>query len=539
MGFISNALSKRAAKSDSFNPGQEPPTAWTEDWGWSTSGANVILTAAQSLQISAVFACVRNIAEDCASLPLIMYRRLPGGGKERAPEHRLYKTLHDLPNPEMTAMDMRTAMGGHLGTWGNAFSYLEPDGAGGIKEIWPLRPDYMFLYRNPATLELYYEYYIPSVNVKYTWPMEKIFHVRGFGDGILGYSPTRMQMRSQGLAWATEEFGAKFFGNGARPGIVLKHPGQLSDNALRHVKESWEERHTGLEKSHRVAILEEGMDLQTVGVPPDEAQFLETRKFQVSEIARWYRMPPHMIGDLEKATFSNIEQQSLEYVTRTLRPWLIRWEQEISRSLLLARERGTFFAEHLVDGMLRGDITSRYGAYAVAVQNGWMNRNEVRERENMNTAPGLDEFQTPLNMGTVGARALSLLRPVVEDVTARVMRRQASDIRSAWAKIGPGEAWRTWLSGFEPEWNGKMHEMILPVMRSYAELMNRDEAWASRLTLRIVRGWWQESDMRLTSDGEHPEDIFVEWQTVGSTVLAARMMTEISEAQARQEEEHE
>lgn len=520
MGFLTQAF--RAAKGPNVKPSETPPESWLSDVGLSRSGAGVELTPAQTLQISAVFACCRNIAEDVAKLPLITYRRL-SRGKERATNHPLYTLLHDLPNPEMTAMDIRSAMTGHLGTWGNAYAYIDYDGAGRVRELWPLRPDQMFPKRDENGA-LIYEYYVPGAGTKYVWTMDRVLHVRGLGsDGIMGYSPTALQMRSQGLAWATEEFGSRFFGNGAQPGYAIKHPGQLSDQANKHLKESVEERHTGLEKSHRVMILEEGMDIAKIGIPPEEAQFLETRRFQVTEIARWYRMPPHKIADLEKATFSNIEEQSLEYVTDTLLPWLIRWEQEIKRTLLLPRERGSLFVEHLVDGLLRGKTSERYQAYHLALTDGWLSRNEARERENLNPASGLDEYMVPLNMGpaSASARSVEALRPVVEEVAGRLARRQAKDWQAAWAKNPQG--FREWLSQAESEWVPVFCAQMLPVMRSYAAMTEQEQAetWAADRALIMARSWWIESFERF--DYDKPGDLFVEWQATGAAQLAARM----------------
>ena len=205
-------------------------------------------------------------------------------------------------------------------------------------------------------------------------------------------------MQAVGLGLATEEFGARFFGNGARPGMVLQHPGTLTGEGFKNLKESWEEEHGGLSQSHRVRILEEGMTANVVGVPPEEAQFLETRQFQAQEIARIFRMPPHKIGLLENATFSNIEHQAIEFVTDTIRPWLVNYEQAMMRQLLSPEQRAQYFVEFLVEGLLRGDTASRYQAYGIGRQNGWLSVNDIRELENMDVIEGGDEYLTPLNM---------------------------------------------------------------------------------------------------------------------------------------------
>jgi hypothetical protein len=212
-------------------------------------------------------------------------------------------------------------------------------------------------------------------------------------------------MQSIGVGLALEEYGARFFGNGARPGGVLKHPGILSEDALRRLQASWSADNEGLSNSHRMKILEEGLSYEAIGIPPEEAQFLESKKFQVNEIARWFRIPPHMLADLERATFSNIEEQGLEFVIYTLGPWLTRHEQAIERDLLTEAERQTLFVEYLVNGLLRGNITSRFQAYQQALQSGWMNANEVRGLENMNPYDGGDTYLQPLNMAPAGTTA--------------------------------------------------------------------------------------------------------------------------------------
>jgi HK97 family phage portal protein len=241
-----------------------------------------------------------------------------------------------------------------------------------------------------------YRYTLAREGINLTLAPWQVLHIPGLGfDGLLGYSPIAMAREAVGLAMATEEFGARFYNQNAQPGIVLKHPNRLSNEARDNLRKSWEDSHRGLDKAHKAAILEEGMSLEKIGIPPDDAQFLETRKFQRSEIASFFHIPPHMIGDLDKATFSNIEQQSLEFVVYTMRPWLVRWEQAINQKLILQEN---YFSEFLVDGLLRGDIAARYSAYAVGRQWGWLSANDVRELENMNPIDGGDTYLTPLNM---------------------------------------------------------------------------------------------------------------------------------------------
>jgi len=298
----------------------------------------------------------------------------------------------------MTAMAFRETLQGHLGTWGNAFAEIEWGPDGYVRALWPLRPDRVQVGRING--EVAYRLRLPN-GENVVLPGFRVLHIPGFGfDGLVGYSPVQLARESIGLAMATEEYGARFFGNGANPGGVLKHPNKLSATAQDNLRKSWNEMHSGLSNQHRIAILEEGMDYVRVGIPPDDAQFLETRKFQVVEIARWFHVPPHMIGDLDRSTNNNIEQQSLEFVTYSLGPWLTRWEQNCKLKLLLPAERGTYFVEHLVAALVRGDIQTRYNAYAVGRQWGWLSADDVRESENMNPLPDGqgDIYMIPLNM---------------------------------------------------------------------------------------------------------------------------------------------
>jgi HK97 family phage portal protein len=353
-----------------------------------------------------VYACVNVLAQTIAALPLMVYRRLPDGGKERAPEHRLYRILHDQPNPEMTAYEFRACMVGHVCLWGNGYCEIERSDAG-VNALWPLRPDRMTPNRDESGA-LVYDYRLPDGTLK-RFQFEQIMHWRGLSsNGIVGYSPIRQAAESIGLDMATRSAGNKFFGNDSRPGGILRHPGKLSQQSADRLKTSWESAHGGLSQKHRVAVLEEGIEWQQIGIPPEEAQFLETRRYGRSEIAALYRVPLHMINDLERATFANIEHQSLEFVKFTLMPWLVQIEQAIKRDLFgISDGKRSHFAEHLVDGLLRGDIASRYQAYSVGRNWGWLSANDVREFENMNRLPGDegDMYLVPSNMmdaSTVG-----------------------------------------------------------------------------------------------------------------------------------------
>jgi HK97 family phage portal protein len=390
MGALTKRVRVRAS-------GIATPEKWLVDWfnGGQESASGVTVTEDTALQASAVFACVKVLAESVSSLPLIMYQRLERG-KERANQHPLYGILHDLPNPELTSLELRELLMGHLALRGNAYSELVRDRGGRVREIWPLNPTKMVVKRENK--RLIYEYTLPDGTQTPLRP-DKVWHIRGFGtDGLTGLSPIGMAREQIGLALALQEFGARFFGQGAHPGLVLSHPKVLSPQAHANLESSLAKKYSGLGKSHRVMVLEEGLTPTQVGIPPEDAQFLESRKFQRAEIASIYRVPLHMIQDLDRSTNNNIEHQSLEFVVHTLRPWLERFEQTIYRDLLTAEERKEYFVEHLVNGLLRGDIKSRYDAYAVARQNGWMSANDIRELENMNPAEGGDRYLVNGNM---------------------------------------------------------------------------------------------------------------------------------------------
>ena len=357
--------------------------------GDSTSGK--VVTERSAMQMTAVYACVRILSEAIAGLPLHVYRYKEDGGKEKALDHPLYLLLHDEPNPEMSSFVFRETLMTHLLLWGNAYAQIIRNGKGEVVALYPLMPNKMTVGRD-TNGQLYYTYQksqdeLPKDNT-YTvtlYPSD-VLHIPGLGfDGLVGYSPIAMAKNAIGLAIATEEYGSKFFANGAAPSGVLEHPGTIKDPA--RVRESWMSQFGGSANSNKIAVLEEGLKYTPISISPEQAQFLETRKFQINEIARIFRVPPHMVGDLEKSSFSNIEQQSLEFVKYTLDPWVIRWEQSIQRRLLSSEEKKRYFVKFNVEGLLRGDYQSRMNGYAIGRQNGWMSANDIRELENLDRIP--------------------------------------------------------------------------------------------------------------------------------------------------------
>ncbi len=378
MGLLSGIFKARDKPKDST-----AGASWRFYFG--NSSSNKIVTERSAMQVAAVYACVRVISEAVAQLPLHLYRYTGEGSKEKADDHPLYSLLHDEPNPEMSSFVFRETLMSHLLLWGNAYAQIIRNGKGDVVALYPLMPNRMTVDRD-KNHKLYYEYTLSDDEAKEIRKQilkpSEVLHIPGLGfDGLVGYSPIAVAKNAVGLSIATEEYGAKFFANGATPGGILEYPGVIKDPDS--VREAWNKGFSGSSNASKVAVLEEGMKYTPISISPDEAQFLDTRKFQIDEIARIFRVPPHLIGDLEHSTFSNIEQQSLEFVTYTLQPWLVRWEQGIQRALLKPDEKKDYFVKFNVDGLLRGDYQSRMNGYATARQNGWMSANDIRELENL------------------------------------------------------------------------------------------------------------------------------------------------------------
>ena len=398
-------------------------SAYSFYMGGSSSGKAV--TERSAMQMTAVYSCVRILAEAIAGLPLHLYKHTENGGKEKAIDHPLYLLLHDEPNPEMSSFVFRETLMTHLLLWGNAYAQIIRNGKGEVVALYPLMPNKMSVDRDEKG-HLYYSY-VRSQDEAPTMKgstvilrPEDVLHVPGLGfDGLVGYSPIAMAKNAIGLAIATEEYGAKWFANGAAPSGVLEHPGTIKDPS--RVREAWQSQFGGSSNSGKIAVLEEGMKYTPITISPEQAQFLETRKFQINEIARIFRVPPHMVGDLEKSSFSNIEQQSLEFVKYTLDPWVVRWEQSIMRRLLSPEEKRTYYVKFNLEGLLRGDYQSRMNGYAIGRQNGWMSANDIRELENLDRIPAEEGCYLYLingNMLTLQrAGAFAIIQDGKEDTT--------------------------------------------------------------------------------------------------------------------------
>jgi len=354
------------------------------------------VTHETALNFITVYQCVRVLSHTFAQLPLMVYNRTSDGGKKRADDNEWYYPLHVAPNPEMTAFSWRRLMMVHLATWGNHFAEKTTDRLG-RPQLWPIRPDRILVGRENG--RRVYDYLHPTEGTQRLRD-GTVFHVQGLSnDGTTGRSPISDLRRTIRLGRTAEDFGDAVFRNGARPAVVMKHPKTLSDAAIGRLGAQMDGLR-GSGNAGRTVILEEGLDFAEIGFPPEDAQFMETRLFQKRELAGAYGIPPHLIGDLERATFSNIEQQSLELIQVTMMPWLVNVEEELSLQVL-GTEDDSVFAEFLVDGYLRGDAKSRNEAYAIRWQHGNLSPNEWRIKENDNPVEGGDVYYVPVNYAPV------------------------------------------------------------------------------------------------------------------------------------------
>mgnify|MGYP004642480317 FL=1 len=377
------------------------------------SGSGKPVNTQTAIQLSTVYACVRVISETVASLPLGVYEATEDGS-QKATDHPLYFLLHDEPNSEMTSFVLREVMLAHLLLYGNSYCQILRSGRNQITGLYPLLPDHMEVDRDKNGMLTYT--YSTSTGQRVIMAPEEVLHIPGLGfDGVMGYSPIALERNAIGLGIASEEYGSKFFSNGARPSGILTHPNTVKNPAV--LRESWNSIYGGSGNANRVAILEEDMRFEPIAIPNNEAQFLETRKFQVDEICRIFRVPPHLVGDLEHATFSNIEHQSIDFAVHTIRPWLVRIEQSMNRALFSDEEKGRFYVQFNIDGLMRGDYKSRMEGYAIARQNGWMSANDIRALENQNPIPteeGGDAYLVNGNMISI----LTAMRQGADEASA-------------------------------------------------------------------------------------------------------------------------
>lgn len=456
-----------------------------------------------AVALTAVQACVRLIAETFATLPLPVYKRLDNGGKDRAPSHPLYKLLHDRPNPETTSVNFRETLQAHLLLWGNAFAEIERNGGDAPIGLWPIHPSRVSVRRENGRKSYVVE--VDGVPVKLS--QDEVLHIPGLSfDGLVGISPIQTARQAIGLTAATEKYGAKFFGSSARPTGYISFPGDLKDDAKKRLRAEWQGIYGGTDNAHKTPVLDRGMKWEPMDIPPEHAQFLETRGFQTAEIARLFRVPPHMIGDVERSTSwgAGIEAQTVGFLVFCLRPWLVRWEQVLNWELF--GDRSPFFCEFLVDGLLRGDSQARANALAIQRQNGIINADEWREIENMNPQPGGQGkvYLVPLNLvpadrvdDVIDAqtrppappapepepdddeRAVKFVQPgrllvaqraLIEDAAARMIRKEAKAVRSLAKK--PKEEFGPALEAFYERHTQQFAEALLPALRVHFAITN-------------------------------------------------------------------
>ena len=482
----------------------QPQRWFVEMFGGSKSKSGADVSETTAVQVTAVFACVRLLAQTIASLPLHVYRRTEGNEKEKAYDHPLYMLLHEIPNTQCTSYQLRMILMTNLLLTGNAFAEIVRDNAGAVREIWPIPSSYITIHKTEHRGEIRYLVTMPDGQFRMLMP-EEMLHIQWVGmENFKSFSPVMLAREAIGLSIAAEEFGSLFFENGANASGIVEYPGKLSDDGYQRFQESFKDKYTGLDKNQRLMFLEEGLKFHKLTVDPTDAQSIETRKFQVIEIARFYNVPPHLIMDLERATFSNVEHQDISFVKYSLRPYLVCIEQEMKRSLFTGLDRQQYFAEFNVDGLLRGDAESRARAMDIMMRNGVINADEWRALENMNPQP--DElgktYYVPLNWipkersteidtgerqrlklehrmekrgGVQKLRAAERHEQIFRDAAQRIVNRETKDIKQKLKSTHNqrnDEEFNIWLEQYyenAPSW---MKRTIMPVLLTYAEVVH-------------------------------------------------------------------
>ena len=489
MGILTGMLERRS--------GVANPEKWLQNFfGGREAHSGIAVNETSALTSTAVYASIRLLSDTFASLPGFVYKNIEPRGKEKARKYPLYRLIHDKANPIMPAFIWRETMMGHILGWGNCYSEIEYGENGYPVALWPLRPDRTRPERDKVTKELYYVTQIDGI--EYKLPKFRILHIPGFGfDGIKGYSPITLAREAIGLSLATEEFGARYFGSGTHPGAVVTRPADAppleSQEAIEALRTYLIDAYGGLGKSHRLMLLEEGMKIENIGIPPEDSQFLETRLFQVTEIARFFGIQPHMIGDLSKSSFSNIEEQAIEFVIYTLRPWLVRWEQYLNLDLIPEEDYGTYFCEFLVDGLLRGDFKSRQEGLQIQRRNGIINADDWCEIENKNPIggkpgeihivesnmqsleylaenPGISLKTQPKTDPNQQKSLKKAYERLFNDAMNRVFKRENADIQREIKR----ECFTNWVSDYYKEPPEYMGKNLLPVILSYFEAKDGD-----------------------------------------------------------------
>jgi HK97 family phage portal protein len=455
-----------------------------------------MVNADAAMRNSAVYDCVKLLSEDLAKLPLIVYRRLPNGGKERAPNHSLYGLLKTSPNYWQTSFEFRQLMQAHLELRGNAYARILPGQRGAVDRLEPISSDAVTVSRNKSGEVVYRVATIdgpPEVLFQ-----EEVFHLRGFSlNGLTGVSTIGLQAEAIAIGLAAQQFQMAAFKNGVRLSGVFTHPGHLNEKARENLEKSIAANHGGPNRAGGFMILEEAMTWKEMSMTLQDAQFLELRKLNRAEIAGIFRVPPHKIGDLDRATFSNVEQQALEYVTDALMSRLVRWEQAITRDLFIGQDRDLYFAEFLVDSLLRGDLQSRYTAYSVGINCGILNPDEARSFENMNPRPGGSRFWQPLNTATVGAKD-DRLHKMLRITGMKLANKELVALRKAAAKF-EGQALVDWANEFYRGYKESLVESLQLPREKVEQYINEGltELRAASCFSDVISNWESERTEKL------------------------------------------
>lgn len=493
----------------------------SDSWAAGPTAAGLAINERTALNCSAVWSAVNVIASSVASLPLFTYRTDANGDRQRATSSDVYWVLHDQPNSEMTPYYFWETLMVHVLLTGNGYAEIQRTQSGRIDSLWPINPFDI----KPVRVEgkLAYEYKGGRIDAS------KILHIPGLGfDGLQGYSPVTVARESIALGIATEKFGASFFGNGAWPGLVIKSEKTLSADAQTRLREGVNKLHQGAEKGHKAFVLEEGMTIDKMSITPEDSQFLQTRVFQVEEIARWFRVPPHkLMHKVGERPGGNLESQNAEFLTDTLRPWLARIEQECERKLIPYRERPQMFCEFLVEGILRADTQARYSAYSIGIDKGWLSVNEVRRRENLNgigaqgdSYKGLTEAQAaPTADASSDSRAVAFAlaqRGVAKDAFGRLVRAEIGQLRKAVERN----------SSFEDVYakhTAKMVEVLRPVLAAHDALTGKKTD-----IHEFVRAYTDYALVALTDPAANVEETLSEWeQNRADSVVDALFASEV------------
>lgn len=442
------------------------------------------ITEKTIIGIPAVYACIRVLAESIASLPVIVYERT-ADGKDRARDFSLYPLLHDQPNPLMTSFELRELMVGHLCLRGNAYFLIERD-MGDVTALWPLHPDRVTV--EAKGQDLIYTY---QGDTEKKYHAEDILHVKGMSsDGILGYSPLTVFRDTFGSAKAVSDYAANYFKNGASPSGILSTPHSLGEETAKRLRDYWKAGHQGSGKHHKVAILDNELKWQSIGISPQDSQMIDTQKFSVVEIARIFRVPLNLVMDYERSTYSNVTEQNRSFLVHTLQPWLTRIEQSMGKSLLTEKEKRTYFIEHKTEGFLRSDTKIRYEAYEIGKRAGFLTTNEIRAAENMNPIEGGDNLDPPekknpdIRIMTRGIDRRDQIsaeyRPRIRAAAADIVNHEANEIRQA---IDRGDL-ETWLDDFyQNRMPAIIEDKMGPVLKSFA----LDIQGASEIEIEAVR----------------------------------------------------